>query len=90
MIHEIIEKLRLIVSGKTTAESFLSKLIYYKYGEYYCIAGNIDGTLRNDNCITFFNYDSGKSVLVTQEFLIDCELNVIKIAISDALKMIYE
>lgn len=86
MIAEIIEKLGLIATDKIHGVSFFTKLIFYKYGDYYCIAGNIDGTLRNDNCITFFNYDSGKSVLVTQEFLTDCNLNVIKIAIADALK----
>lgn len=86
MIAEIIEKLGLIATGKTNGMSFVNNLIIYKYGGYYCIAGNIDGTLRNDNFITFFNYENGKSVLVTQEFLIYCELKVIEAALTDALK----
>jgi hypothetical protein len=86
MEKEIIEKLGLIATNKTHGMSFLTQLIFYKYGEYYCIAGNIDGTLRNDNIITFFNYNNGKSVLVTKGFLTDCELKVIELTLTDALK----
>lgn len=77
MKKEIIKKLNLVVTEINSGVSFVNDIKIYRYGEYLCMAGNDDGTFEKDGLILFFNRRTGISVKMSNEFLIDSEIEAI-------------